>query len=67
MDDGAFIRGYYDVPARKHVAIRFQGKPGVIVGFDQGCYLLAILEGSDEPVVLHPTWQIQYYPEGFDS
>lgn len=60
--DGEFIRGYYRVPAHIGAKILFEGYPGVITGFD-GPHLLARVEGYGErPVILHPTWEVEYLP-----
>lgn len=58
----AYVREYYKVPAKRGMRIKFEGKPGVIVGFrDQ--YLRVRLDGEKHPVTCHPTWEIEY-PKG---
>lgn len=54
-----YIRSYYKVPARIGVPVLFEGKPGVITG-SSGPHLLVHIDGADEPVPAHPTWEMQY-------
>lgn len=58
--DGEFIRSYYRVPAHIGAKICFEGGPGVIAGFE-GAHLLARVERyGEQPVILHPTWEVEY-------
>lgn len=55
----AYVRSYYGVPAKRRMRIKFDGRPGEIVGFrDQ--YLRVRLDGERRLVTLHPTWRIDY-------
>jgi len=59
-----YIRDYYHVPADLGRRIQYTGNKGgaisgVITGFS-GPHLLARLTGYEEPVVLHPTWNVTY-------
>jgi hypothetical protein len=58
-----YIRDYYKVPADLGRRIQYTGNKapadGVIVGADDA-RLLARLDGYDDPVLLHPTWNVTY-------
>ena len=58
-----YIRRVYEVPAYVGFKVRYQGKPGVIVGAN-GCYLLIKLDGETEARRYHPTWEMRYFKEG---
>lgn len=61
-----YVRDYYRVPAARGGRIRFDGAPGVIVGFrDQ--YLRVRLDGEPGIDTLHPTWRVEYLTEGGGS
>lgn len=62
-----YIRDYYGVPAFEGTEITYAGERGkrhvgVIVGAYEGAaYLLVSLPDLyDEPVPMHPTWEIEY-------
>jgi hypothetical protein len=57
----SYIRGYYNVPAKRFGRIEFDGKPGVILGA-RGPYLRARVTGHSRIVSLHPTWRVTYLP-----
>lgn len=64
MDGLEYIRDYYKVPADMGRRIVYTGNKntrleGVIVG-DDSARLLVRLESYDGPVVLHPTWNVEY-------
>lgn len=55
----AYVRDHYQVPAKRHMRVVADGKPGVITGFrDQ--YLLIRLDGDKHTGKWHPTWRIHY-------
>lgn len=58
----AYVRGRYQVPAKRGMRITAQGKPATIVGF-RGPHLRLRLDGEKHIVSAHPTWEITY-PEG---
>jgi hypothetical protein len=58
-----YIRGHYQVPARKGARIRFDypkgtRRRGTIVGSSDAHLLVDF--GNGVPLVLHPTWQVTY-------
>lgn len=62
-----YIRRYYGVPAFEGTEITYtwphgERRSGVIVGAYEGAaYLLVSLPDLyDEPVPMHPTWEIEY-------
>ena len=57
--DGNYIRQYYGVPATLGTRVIVDGRPGVIVGFQDGKLLVHF--ASDGTVgVCHPTWHMVY-------
>jgi hypothetical protein len=59
-----YIRDYYKVPADLGRRIQYTGNKGstlngVITGADDA-HLLARLDSYEEPVALHPTWNVEY-------
>jgi len=54
-----YIRNYYKVPAKRGMLVKYQGKPGIIVGA-KDAYLRIRLEGEKSIGSYHPTWEIQY-------
>lgn len=56
-----YVRRYYDVPARRGGRIVFDGKPATVVGFADA-RLLVRLDGEEETVPIHPTWEVEYLP-----
>lgn len=62
----AYVREYYKVPAKRGMRIKFEGQPGVIVGFrDQ--YLRVRLDDEKRIITCHPTWEIEYPKEVGDG
>ncbi len=57
----SWIRGYYGVPAFRGRPVTFEGRPGRITG-SSGPHLLVRLDDCDYPLILHPTWHVQYPP-----
>ncbi len=53
------IKQTYGVPVKKGGRIKFQGKPGTIVGV-RGAYLRVRLDGEDSVGNYHPTWEMEY-------
>lgn len=55
-----YVRRYYRVPAKRGGRIRWDGRPGTIVGF-VGQYLRVRLDARPKYVItLHPTYLIEY-------
>ena len=59
----SYIRGHYQVPARRGGRIQFDYpkgtvRTGVIVGSSDAHLLVDF--GDGDPKVLHPTWQFTY-------
>lgn len=59
----AYIRGYYGVPATVGARVLFDGKPAVITGTTDA-YLLIRIDGQSNSVPVHPTWHMEYPPQG---
>lgn len=55
----AYIRSYYNVPAKRGARVRYNGKPGVIVG-SNGARLKIRLDGERSAKAYHPMWHIEY-------
>lgn len=55
------INKFYKVNAYKGCRVKYDGKPGTIVGF-YGSYITIHLDGDDESIQVHyhPTWKIEY-------
>jgi hypothetical protein len=59
-----YIRKTYSVPAFRGRRIRYRSGPeGVITG-SNGAYLRVKLDGDNHPGLFHPTWKIEYLPQG---
>lgn len=66
IDNGDYVREYYQVPAYKGQRVRWRGQDATIVRFDLA-YLVLELDGHDpladdgpEQVTVHPTWEVDY-------
>lgn len=61
LTKGERIRQSYNVPARRGMAVKVEGRPGRITGF-RGMYLLVRFDGEHrrEPTPCHPTWCVEY-------
>ena len=56
----AYVRRYYQVPAKRGARIKFRGQLGTIVGFS-GAGLRVRLDDDPKRVIpCHPTWRIDY-------
>lgn len=55
----AYVRNYYQVPAKRGMRIKIEGKPALIVGFS-GAHLRIRIDGEKHIVNAHPTWEITY-------
>ncbi len=55
----AYIRRTYGVPAKRGQRIKFNGKPGVILG-SRNARLRIRLDGETFTANYHPTWNIEY-------
>jgi hypothetical protein len=64
----AYIRGYYDVPAKRGGRIEYtasngQKFVGTIKSAD-GAHLRVLLDGHRSTSKLHPTWNVKYLADG---
>ncbi len=65
----AWVRRHYDVPAKRGGRVRYTGegddKPefGTIRSASGG-HLNIQLDGRRFPLPFHPTWKLEYLPEG---
>jgi hypothetical protein len=64
-----YVRSYYGVPAVVGARVRYTGEPGrkpydgrIVGGY--GCYLRVEFEAlpGRSPMLLHPTWEVEYLP-----
>jgi len=60
---GEWLRKIYGVPAHAGGRVVFEGRPGVITGFD-GHYLRVRLDGDRYERLYHPTWHMTYEGDG---
>lgn len=62
-----YIRKTYGVPAKRGGRVRYTGAKepqlGTIVATD-GAYLKIRLDGKKHALPYHPTWELEYLPEG---
>lgn len=58
-NDMEYIRRNYKVPALKGGKVKFEDKPGTIVGA-RGAHLRIKLDGESKAKIYHPTWHIEY-------
>jgi hypothetical protein len=56
--DMAYVRNYYNVPAKRGGRVLFQGFPGRILSADNG--RLNLLLDTGQMVSVHPTWEMGY-------
>jgi hypothetical protein len=61
-----YIRDHYGVPAKRNGRVRYSGSEkypavGTIVGAKQQ-YLRVKFDGVPRPLILHPTWKLEYLP-----
>lgn len=67
IDNGDYVREYYQVPAYKGRDIIWRGHRARILGFDLAYLHIELIdidplaEGDTEAVV-HPTWEVDYGP-----
>jgi hypothetical protein len=57
--DLAAIAVNYQVPAYLGAPVMFEGRPGKVVGADQG-WLIVKLDGERDPDLYHPRWHMQW-------
>ncbi|MEK2647460.1 hypothetical protein [Bdellovibrio sp. BCCA] len=53
----AYIRNYYQVPAKRGATVKFQGKEYRITSA-KGAYL-RVNDGAKK-ITIHPTWRVEY-------
>lgn len=58
-DPFSYIREMYGVPAREGSRVTFIGAPATVVG-TEGHYLVIHPDDDREPIIVHPTWRIEY-------
>jgi hypothetical protein len=62
-----YICNQYGVPAKKGGRVLFRDKKyGTIVG-TSGPHLKVKFDGESKPVVLHPTWELEYLTEAREA
>jgi hypothetical protein len=66
MDSLKYIKDYYQVPANKGQKILYEGEIGEIVGAS-GPHLKVKFLDHKNPLILHPTWKIQYLDSSDDN
>ena len=57
-----YIRDFYSVPAKTGGLVKFEGKPGVIIG-TTGPRLRIRLDGEEYAGHYHPTYHLEYLSE----
>lgn len=55
----AYIRKFYDVPAKRGMRVTVNGWPGTITGSD-GAYIKVRYDGGSVSHPCHPTWRVEY-------
>ena len=55
-----YIKATYGVPAIRGGRVKFEGKPGTIVG-GRGAHLRIKLDGEAKAGIYHPRWHIEYW------
>jgi hypothetical protein len=58
-DPLSYVREMYGVPAEVGRKVTFNGEPAEIHGAE-GQYLWIVLGEEREPMLVHPTWHIDY-------
>lgn len=53
------IRKYYNVPAKRGMKVKYDGKAGVIKS-SRGSFLRILLDGENVIKTYHPTYLIEY-------
>lgn len=65
IENGTYVREYYQVPAHKGRPVVWRGRGARIVGFD-GAYLrlklldVSPLDDETDEVVVNPRWEVDY-------
>lgn len=65
IENGTYVREYYQVPAHKGRPVIWRGRGARIVGFD-GAYLrlklldVSPLDDESDEVVVNPRWEVEY-------
>lgn len=57
-----YVRRYYGVPAKRGIRVVVDGRPGVVAGFS-GQYLRVRFDDWRWPLLVHPTWRVEYLTE----
>ena len=69
IENGQYVREYYQVPAHKGQKITWRGRPARILGFDLAYLRVELLDvdplsDQDSEIVVHPTWEVCYPEQG---
>lgn len=56
-----YVRRCYGVPAKRGMAVRVDGKRGIIVRASH--YIHVRFDGQKRSVPCHPTWRVEYGTE----
>lgn len=59
LDEFAYVRAYYGVPAKRGTRVTICGKPGRITS-GAGNYIRVLMDGERKPGIYHPTWRVDY-------
>lgn len=59
-DDLSYVREMYGVPAKEGMRVKYNGNFGMILRGEGPYIVVRLEEGDREPVMLHPTWRIDY-------
>lgn len=64
IDNGDYVREYYQVPAYKGALIAWRGNRARILGFDLAYLHIVFLDAGPDSeeteAVVHPTWEVEY-------
>lgn len=70
IDEGDYVREYWQVPAHLGARVTWRGHPGTITAFDLAYLRIRLdadpldVDATPEEVVAHPTWEIIYTAPG---
>lgn len=72
IENGTYVREYYQVPAHKGRPVIWRGRGARIIGFD-GAYLrlklldVSPLDDEADEVVVNPRWEVEYPEVGTED
>lgn len=67
LSDMAWIRREYSVPAKRGMRVRYLGAGRPVLGTitsAEGAHLRVRVDGDKFSLRFHPTWKIEYLPDG---